>query len=68
MARGPTLTADRRLERGRYPDDRFLRNVKEARYCGYAFVCAECGCGIQDESDMHDPLCPDYPEDGYDLR
>lgn len=36
---------------------RFVENVTEARANGYDFVCAECGAGILDESDEHEPDC-----------
>lgn len=36
----------------------FLRNVKEARECGYDLLCAVCGVGIYDDSDEHEAWCP----------
>jgi hypothetical protein len=36
----------------------FLRNVAEARENGFTLVCAECGAGIYDESDLHERNCP----------
>jgi hypothetical protein len=57
-----------RFERGEFPASTFLLNLKEARENGYELVCAECGVGINDDSDWHDSGCPEYPEEGYDLR
>ncbi len=41
--------------------DRFMRNVKEARECGYDLVCVLCGCGMNDgdfeDADMHEWDC-----------
>lgn len=31
-----------------------LRNLNEARECGYDLACPVCGAGITDDSDMHD--------------
>ena len=50
-------------------DERLLRNVREARACGFDFACSECGCGIEDDSDAHDSLCSRNPErDAYLAR
>jgi hypothetical protein len=43
-------------------DARFMRNVREARESGYDLICAECGCGIYDDADDHDPYCSQNPE------
>lgn len=43
-------------------DDRFMRNVKEARSCGFDLCCPYCGQGILDDSDAHDTFCPLNPE------
>lgn len=42
-------------------DNQFQRNVKDARDNGYDFLCAVCGAGITDDSDMHDLWCPHHP-------
>ena len=36
---------------------RFIPNVIEARENGYEEVCAECGVGIYDDTDMHERGC-----------
>lgn len=46
----------------RIANERFLANVREARVCGYDLVCSECGCGITDDTDAHDLVCPLNPE------
>jgi hypothetical protein len=43
-------------------DDRFLKNVREARENGYDLCCSECGAGIYDDSDDHDFYCSHNPE------
>jgi hypothetical protein len=42
------------------PDDEFMENVREALGNGFELVCAWCGSGIYDESDMHVRGCPKY--------
>lgn len=42
------------------PDDEFMKNVVEARDNGFDFLCAYCGVGLYDESDIHDRYCSLY--------
>ena len=44
------------------PCERFMANVREARENGYDRLCAHCGVGVYDDSDMHDRGCPEYVE------
>jgi hypothetical protein len=46
-------------------DDRFMENVREARDNGYDRVCAACGVGVYDESDIHERSCPEFVETGH---
>jgi hypothetical protein len=45
-----------------YDDERFLRNVREARANGFDLCCSDCGSGIQDDSDGHEMFCPQNPD------
>lgn len=45
-------------------DERFMENVVEARENGYDRVCAGCGCGMVDDSDIHERDCPLDPDPG----
>ena len=48
-------------------DEWFLRNVREARDNGFALVCAECGCGMEDadfeDADAHEYNCSNRGRD-----
>lgn len=48
--------------------ERFIANVVESRENGFEQVCAECGTGLYDESDMHARGCSKVPEGGYVIR
>lgn len=41
-----------------FDSERFMKNVEDARDCGFDVVCSECGVGIADETDTHDTGCP----------
>lgn len=43
-------------------DETFMANVREALGNGYDRLCARCGVGVYDESDMHERACPEYAE------
>lgn len=48
------------------PEERlasFLENALDARENGYDLVCAECGAGITDDSDLHERGCSHEGED-----
>jgi hypothetical protein len=44
------------------PDDRYMANVREALGNGYDLVCALCGVGVYDVTDIHERSCPEYRE------
>lgn len=44
-------------------DETFMATVREARENGYDRVCAICGVGVYDDSDMHARGCPEYEEE-----
>jgi len=41
-------------------DATFMENVREALENGYDRVCARCGVGTYDDSDIHEMPCPEY--------
>jgi hypothetical protein len=41
-------------------DGTFMENVREARENGYDRLCATCGVGVYDASDIHERTCPEY--------
>lgn len=46
---------------------RFARNVLDARDNGFDLVCAQCGCGMNDDdfedAEMHEKDCPNRGRD-----
>ena len=48
----------------RFVEERFWKNVREARANGFDLLCAVCGIGIHDDSDTHEPWCPQSGEEG----
>lgn len=43
-------------------DATFMENVREGLVNGFDLVCAFCGVGVYDDSDMHERPCPQYVE------
>lgn len=43
-------------------DETFMNNVREARENGYDRLCAECGVGVYDDTDIHERGCSEYVE------
>lgn len=41
-------------------DDTFMKNVRDALENGYDRLCAHCGVGVYDISDIHERGCPEY--------
>jgi hypothetical protein len=41
-------------------NDTFMENVREALSKGFDRLCAHCGVGVYDDSDIHERACPEY--------
>jgi hypothetical protein len=50
------------LAAGGMNDDRFMKNIADARENGYDICCVDCGVGLFDDSDEHDTYCPRNPD------